>query len=270
MYKKIVQTKLQQIHLESSEQETLLYLDSDLQFSSLENHLYDSALIAPALEIFWKEKPLSVLILWGGDWLLAHALFENFSIDSIEICEIDSEMIEFCKTELPVTRLNGNVFTNPKLHITIWDAFEFVQQRSEKRYNMIIADFPDPHFPILSKLYCREFYTSIRNMLSWNGIFTTIACEVHHTKQCYQNIGGTLASVFNETCWYSVAMPKSYGNIGLYTASMSAYKWKLSKYAHHPIEARGEEINTFENMNAYTYFKTDTEKSQFIPGITNR
>jgi predicted membrane-bound spermidine synthase len=52
MYKKIVQTKLQQIHLESSEQETLLYLDSDLQFSSLENHLYDSALIAPALEIF--------------------------------------------------------------------------------------------------------------------------------------------------------------------------------------------------------------------------
>ena len=65
-------------------------------------------------------------------------------------------------------------------------------------------------------------------------------------------------------------MPKSYGNIGLYTASMSAYKWKLPMYTHYPIEARREEINTFENMNTYTYFKTDTEKSQFIPGITNR
>jgi hypothetical protein len=76
--------------------------------------------------------------------------------------------------------------------------------------------------------------------------------------------------VFNKTYWYSVAMPRSYGNIGLYTASMRAYNWTLSKYTHHSIEPRSQEINTFENMNAYKYFKTDTEESQFIPGITNR
>ena len=108
----IIKTKHQEIRLEESDQETVLFLDNDLQFSSLENHLYDEAQTELAFKILWKNSPLEILILWGGDWLLANKILENWNVQKITLCELDEEIIKLCEKQNSIIKMNKNSFTN--------------------------------------------------------------------------------------------------------------------------------------------------------------
>ena len=70
-----------------------------------------------------------------------------------------------------------------------------------KKYDMIIADFPDPRDVHTSKLYSKEFYIWVHWSLKKNGIFVTQASSAFFATKAFWSIDATIKWVF----WNSLA-----------------------------------------------------------------
>jgi len=73
------------------------------------------------------------------------------------LVDLDPKMIEISQTQKDMVKLNENSLNNEKVKIINTDAFKYIE-KNEKKYDYIIADFPDPRDVYTSKLYSKEFY----------------------------------------------------------------------------------------------------------------
>jgi spermidine synthase len=64
-------------------------------------------------------------------------------IKYITLVELDPEMIEISRTQKDMLKLNNNSLNHKKVEIINTDAFKYIT-KIEKKYDFIIADFPDP------------------------------------------------------------------------------------------------------------------------------
>lgn len=71
--------------------------------------------------------------------------------------DLDPKVVELAKTEQNLVKLNQNALNNEKVTILTEDAFQYILQTKEK-FDLIIADFPDPKDTYTAKLYSKEFY----------------------------------------------------------------------------------------------------------------
>jgi spermidine synthase len=74
------------------------------------------------------------------------------------------------------------------------DAFKFLQQNN-KKYDIIIADFPDPRNVELSKLYSKEFYAMILKHLKPKAVFTTQSSSAFFSKEAFWSINKTMKAL---------------------------------------------------------------------------
>ncbi len=261
-------SKFQEIIVEKTDDDLRLTLAGDLQFSSKEEYLYNEAMVDYPMSVLKGRDELSVLILGGGDGLLAHELMQYSNISSVTLCELDPTMIEICSTDPDIVAYNGDVFHDPKLQVIFDDAFLFIEQITSS-YDLIIADFPNPHIEVLSRLYSKEFYTNIYARLKENGIFVAQVAEVYHTRKCFQCVGKTLSTVFPYVRGYARYMQHTMGNLGFVMGSKNDILSSIIVEQSLELDGSDIEINTVANALAYYYFDEETKISGFIPWITN-
>lgn len=261
-------SKFQEIIVEKTDDDLRLTLAWDLQFSSKEEYLYNEAMVDYPMSVLKDRDTLSVLILGGGDWLLAHELIRYNNISSITLCELDPTMIEICSTDRDIVAYNGDIFHDPKVHVLYDDAFLFIEKITET-YDLIIADFPNPHIEVLSKLYSKEFYANIYAHLKENGIFVAQVAEVYHTRKCFQCVGKTLSAVFPYVRGYARYMQYTMWNLGFVMGAKMDIICPIIVEQSIELDGKNVEINTVENNVAYHYFDEETKISGFIPWITN-
>jgi len=194
------QTKYQNIVLTKRWDDLRMFLNWNIQFNSLDEHRYHEALVDWPLKLLKNKKDISVLVLGWWDWLAVRNLLKHDFIKKITLVELDPEMIKISKTQKDLVKLNKNSFNNPKVNIIIWDAFKFIE-KNNKKYNFIIADFPDPRDTHTSKLYSKEFYIWINWSLKENWIFVTQASSAFFSTKAFWSIDKTIKSVF----WNSLA-----------------------------------------------------------------
>ena len=174
-----------------------LYLDWHLQFLSLDEHRYHLSLTYFAKKYIdqfsWNN--LKILILWWGDGLATRNILEYLSWKhinyNITLVDLDPEITNLAKNFYLLKKLNKNSLNNPHVKIINQDAFNFLLNNKNK-YNIIIADFPDPRNIQIAKLYSKEFYWLILNHLTENGIFTTQASNSFFAKEAFWDIYKTL------------------------------------------------------------------------------
>lgn len=261
-------SQYQEIIVEKTDDDLRLTIAWDLQFSSKEEYIYNEAMVDYPMSVLKNKETLDVLILGWWDGLLANELMKYSNIDNITLCELDKEVIKICSEDIDICEYNGNVFRNPRLHVLYGDAFEFINN-TDKRYDLIIADFPNPHLPPLSKLYSIEFYQNISNYLREDGIFIAQVAEVHHTKKCFQCVWKTLKEVFVYTRGFSRYMEHTMGHLGFVLWSQSDILGDISVEQEVVYDADNVVVNTVENMQSFTYFNEETMLSWFIPWVTN-
>lgn len=108
-----------------------------------------------------------VMIVGGGDGAVAEECLKHPGVE-VDMCEIDGKVVEYCKEHF--SSVNKGVFDDPRYHLHIADAFEHLKAASsEGRYDLIIADRPDPLGPA-QVLFATEFYELIRRALTDTGI----------------------------------------------------------------------------------------------------
>lgn len=143
-----------------------LYLDGHYQFDTLRERSYHEIMGQSPLTILEKS-PQRILVLGGGDGLLIRELLKVESIKSIELIELDRQIIEQAKQE-PLRKINQEALFHKKVNIVVEDALKWLRTHDSK-FDAIYADFPYPYDQNSLRLYSYEFYKLIYKRLHDDG-----------------------------------------------------------------------------------------------------
>lgn len=245
-YQKIVVTK------SATRDEQHLYIDGHIQFSSRDEYRYHEALVHPAMSVGGKRE--NVLILGGGDGLVAREVLKYPDVKRIHLVDIDPEMTRISQQLRMLAELNQNSLLDPRLTIYNEDAFSFINQPGIL-YDRIIIDMPDPHNEAITKLYSREFYTMIRRRMAVNALLVAQSSSPFYTRQTFWCIENTLADIFDDTLSYQISIP----SFGIWGFNMASVDVTLPDVFHFDITTR---FLTTEVMLAAQVFGKDIAKVQ--------
>ena len=142
----------------------ILMLDDCFMLTEKGNDQYHNKCISL---IGKKSRSLDVLIIGGGDFGLIKGLFEKLNVNSINLVEIDNQVINISREFFPSFFKLNKKFKN-KINTLIEDGYEWIKNNNTLKFDVIIIDCTDPNL-IAKKLYSEQFYKNIFNNLKNNG-----------------------------------------------------------------------------------------------------
>ncbi|NSX56186.1 polyamine aminopropyltransferase [Parasulfitobacter algicola] len=194
-----------------------LFIDGHLQFSEFDEHRYHEALVHPVLS--WTGPSKNVLVLGGGDGLAVREILKHEDVERIDLVDIDPEMTRLGRDFAPLVQMNGGSLSSDKVHLYNQDAFVFIQQ-TDRVYDKVIIDFPDPHNEAIAKLYSVEFYTMLSRRMSDRSLLVSQSTSPYFARNTYWTIAETMEAVFPKTTHYTISIP-SFGVWGFNIAHKS-------------------------------------------------
>lgn len=192
-----------------------LYLNGNLQFSSIDEYRYHEALVHVGMLSAPKRE--KVLLLGAGDGLATREILKYEDVKEVHLVDLDPSITKLAKNHWLFKQLNNDALNHPKVKVYNQDAWAFIEKNSDF-YDVIIADLPDPNDTGLGKLYSREFYEMVKKRLSLTGIFITQATSPYFALRSFWCIHHTLSEVFAGVHAYHVYVP-SFGDWGFQWAS---------------------------------------------------
>jgi spermidine synthase len=213
-------TVYQEIVVTRRDNDTRLYLDGGLQFSTRDEYRYTESLVYPALG----NGARSVLILGGGDGLAARELLRQKGIEKIVQVELDPAVIEIARTTL--REANAGALDNPRVSVVIDDAMRWLRAthpelRPPGGFDAVIVDLPDPDTPVLGRLYSTEFYALVAHALSPDGLVVVQAGSPFSTPTAFWRTVSTMRSAGYGVTPYHVHVP-TFGDWGFVLARPGA------------------------------------------------
>ncbi|MCS6800807.1 MAG: polyamine aminopropyltransferase [Chloroflexota bacterium] len=205
----------QRIVLTKWKDDLRLYLDGNLQFSSLDEYRYHEALVQPALSLApWRS---DVLILGGGDGLALREVLRDPDVERVTLVDLDPAVTHLARTFGPLVALNQGALADPRVEVVHEDAFSWLE-RTTRLFPIIVIDLPDPRTPDLGKLYSVEFYRLAARHLARGGMLAVQATSPYHAREAYWSIGASLEAAGLQVLPYHVLVP-TFGEWGFYLAS---------------------------------------------------
>lgn len=144
-----------------------LYLNGDWQFNSGTEEIYHEY-FAHVPILATDKVPKKVLILGGGDGMLARELLKYKEIEKIIQVEIDPKMVKLSKENKLFLAMNKGSLLDSRVDLITGDAYAFVRNSKEK-FDAVYMDFPMPVDYNTSRLYSREFYAFVNKRLNDDG-----------------------------------------------------------------------------------------------------
>lgn len=145
----------------------VLLLDNMVMVTEKDEFYYHENITHPVMSIH--PNPKKVMVIGGGDGGTVREILKYNAIDTVELIEIDEEVINVSKKFFPKIACE---LDNPKVKILLNDAIEYIKSALENSYDVIICDCTDPNpESMASGLISKEFYTNISKTLKQNGIY---------------------------------------------------------------------------------------------------
>ncbi|AUZ03882.1 MULTISPECIES: polyamine aminopropyltransferase [Vitreoscilla] len=196
--------------------DTRLFINGNLQFSSIDEARYHEALVLPIME--QKNTVKDVLILGGGDGFAAREVLKYPQVNHITLVDLDPEMTKLFRTSSALTQLNANALNHPKVTIVNNDAAKWLEQATQT-FDAIIIDLPDPSNFSLGKLYSVPMYRMVKRHLNPNGNVVVQSTSPYFAPQAFWCIVTTLEAAGLRTLPYHAYVP-SFGEWGFVMASL--------------------------------------------------
>lgn len=207
----------------------VLVLDGKMQSAEADEFIYHECLIHSAF--LCHENPKTVFIMGGGEGSAAREALKHKSIDKVVMCDIDQEVVDFCRKHLTI---NHEAFDNKKLELVINDAKAELKGRKEK-FDIIVGDLADPvEGGPCYQLYTKSFYENIlKPRLTDNGIFITQAgpAGINTHKEVFSSIYNTIRQVFKYVVAFTAHVPSF------------ADTWGWVMASDHPIVINAEDMD---------------------------
>ncbi len=250
-------TPYQRIIITKKGRDLRLFLNGNLQFSSVDEYRYHEALIHPVLQALPNAK--HVLVMGGGDGLAVREILKYPQIEDVTLVDLDKEMTHLFRTNDMLTKLNKGSLLAKKVTVINADAFSWARMQ-HKTYDAIIIDFPDPSNYSVGKLYTNTFYGIVKHLLNPDGIIVVQSTSPYVAPKSYYTVEKTLQSVGFHTVPYHNYVP-SFGEWG-YIMAMNMPVYKVPE--HYLPGLRFMSKETLEQM---LYFPKDMAR---IQGQVNR
>ena len=226
-----------------------LFLDGSLQISDIGDEPYSESLVLPALiTLLANKKPIDVLIIGGGDLGVAEVLtrFPKDCVRSITLVELDSKVIELSKKYLK--EMHKDCWKDERVRIVIMDCRMFLKEaiRDGKRFDLVIVDLPDPKDDLSATMYSLEFYNTIYDVLSDDGIMVTQATSADYALgyKTYAVIVKTL-----ESSKFEIVRPYRY-----YVPSFGMWGFAMASKRYDPLKlSRSEITSILKGIEVHTY-----------------
>ena len=233
----------QRIVLTRNRNDLRLYLNGNLQFSSVDEYRYHEALIHPGMSRV--SNPEHILILGGGDGLAAREILKYNSVKSIDLVDLDKAVTELFKSNEALAQLNSQALNNPTVSIHNEDAFQWIRQQRQP-FDFITVDFPDPSNYSLGKLYTLSFYRELYQKLSDNGALVIQATSPYVAKESFWIINQILRSAGFNTIPYHCHVP-SFGEWGY----ILAFKTSLASPQPYPEGLKFLSTNAWDALTEF-------------------
>ena len=209
------QTQYQKIVVTKYKDDLRLFINGNIQFSSVDEYRYHECLVHIPMEASKSKK--RVLILGGGDGIAAREVFKHKEVEGITLVDLDEDMVELCKTNNDIRSLNKDSLINEKLNVINEDAYKYLEN-SEDMFDVILIDLPDPNDENLNKLYTNIFYRMAANHLNEDGVMAIQSTSPYYAKNAFWCINKTLVEEGLNVIPYHVEVP-SFGDWGFQLVS---------------------------------------------------
>lgn len=236
-----------------------LFLDGDLQFSSVDEHRYTESLVYPAMA----DDPKRVLILGGGDGLAAREVLRLPGVEEIVQVELDPAVIDLANTRL--SELNRGALQDPRVHVVVDDAFRWLRDAPDSGFDAVIVDLPDPDTPALGRLYSTEFYGLAAAALNPGGLMVVQSGSPYSTPDAFWRTTSTVASAGLAVTPYHVLVP-SFGDWGYVLAQRGPEPPALRL----PSEVPGLRFLDEPTLAASAIFPRDRPRRELEPSTLDR
>jgi spermidine synthase len=191
-----------------------LFINGDLQFSSKDEYRYHEALVHPAMA----GRHERVLILGGGDGLALREVLTYPDVRRAVLVELDGRILELARGDERLAALNRGALADPRVQTVRRDAFAWLRDARE-RFDVVIADFPDPDDAATAKLYSLELYEGVRRrVLAPGGRLVVQAGSPYFAAESFWSVERTVAAAGWATRPYHVDVP-SFGDWGFVLAA---------------------------------------------------
>ncbi len=216
------QSPYQKVALTSSQGETRLYLNGNLQFSTVDEYRYHEALVLPALMAH--PRPRNALVLGGGDGFAVELLLRDRRVEKVVLVELDPLIIEVFRDHEELSKLNGRALRDPRVQVITSDAFTWLSETNEL-FDLAIVDFPDPSNYSVGKLYTDHFYRRLQARLHPEGVFTVQCSSPLAARRSFWSIVTTVETLGLQVYPYHAYIP-SFGEWGFLLALRGPLDWR--------------------------------------------
>ncbi|MCA9646363.1 MAG: polyamine aminopropyltransferase [Polyangiaceae bacterium] len=196
-----------------------LQLNGNLQFDTADEYRYHEALVHPAMQS--ARQHAEVAVGGGGDGLAAREILRWPGVERITLVDLDPAMTELGKHNPLLKEQNRGAMNDPRMEVHNSDAMVWFRDH-DRRFDVIILDFPDPTNYSLGKLYSARFYRTIYERLADDGALVVQSTSPLFALQAYWCINATLRSVGFSTAPYHVFVP-AFGEWGYVLAKKAPF-----------------------------------------------
>ncbi len=158
------QSEIQRIDiLETYEYGRILVLDGELMITEKDEFIYHEMITHVPMAVHPNVK--NVLVIGAGDGGTIRELTKYSTIESIDMVEVDKDVVTLCMVHMPFTACK---LQDPRVHMYFEEGLRFVRTKKNE-YDLIIVDCADPYGPS-EGLFTREFYGTCFKALHDDGI----------------------------------------------------------------------------------------------------
>ncbi len=156
-------------------------------------------------------------MLGGGDGLAMREVLRYPGVQQAEEVELDPAMVRLARTDPRLVELNAGSLSDPRVDVVTRDAFSWLRSAPAGRFDVVIADFPDPDDAALAKLYSVEAYGLMRRVLAPGGRLVVQSGSPYFARRAYWSVAASLEEAGLAVSSYHVDVP-SFGDWGFHLA----------------------------------------------------
>jgi spermidine synthase len=197
-----------------------LYLNGNLQFSSLDEYRYHESLVHPAMSTGHGAR--RVLILGGGDGLALREVLKYPDVQTVTLVDLDPAMTALSERFAPLGELNGHALKDSRVEVVNQDAMIWLET-AHRPYDVIVIDFPDPNNFALGKLYTSCFFRMLQTHLAPGGAVAIQCTSPLYSRKSYWCIVHTMRAAGWHVHPYHVPVP-SFGVWGFALARRQPFE----------------------------------------------
>jgi len=189
----------------------MLILDGVVQITERDEFFYHEMLTHVLMHAH--PNPRNVVVIGGGDGGAVREVLKHDTVEKVYFIEIDEKVIDVSKKFFPAVAAQVD---NKRVEIHCMDGAEFVKGRNGD-IDVIVVDSTDI-VGFAKSLFTVEFFKSVKDSLSPEGMFVTLSESLHFHKDMVIEVQEAMKLIFPVVDLYTAPLVTYAGNWWTFSA----------------------------------------------------